>query len=149
MTHASADSFPLNSPHSKSSQPRFFLPYFRSMRRAAFFAFSKTGFCASVNGSAPVLIRYSQFCDGSTRPYPKTLFSRPESPYRYAAESSATHCLAPRHPATIPLCRLPRCSRLCSRSAQPLPAAPGRWFRQASAAGGLKTRPDRCEILPA
>ena len=34
-THDNADRRPLGNPHSKSFQPRFFLPYFRSMRRAA------------------------------------------------------------------------------------------------------------------
>ena len=42
ITQESADSLPLKSPHSKSSQPRFFRPYLRSMRFAAFFAVART-----------------------------------------------------------------------------------------------------------
>ncbi len=56
MTHARADILPLRSPHSKSSHPRFFLPYFFSIRLAAFFAFSSIWFCLLVNCSSTVLV---------------------------------------------------------------------------------------------
>ena len=43
-TQLSADSFPFTMPQSNVSQPRFFLPYLRSMRRAAFRAVAKMVF---------------------------------------------------------------------------------------------------------
>lgn len=52
-THDKADIRPLKRPQSKSSQPRFFFPYFLSMRRAAFIAVSKTCFCSGFSGRSP------------------------------------------------------------------------------------------------
>ena len=45
ITHTRADIRPLSRPHSKSSHPRFFLPYLASIRLAASIAFLRTGFC--------------------------------------------------------------------------------------------------------
>jgi hypothetical protein len=56
-TQDNAESLPLSKPHSKSSHPKLFLPYFRSMRRAALRAVAKIGFWASVRVSWPVLSR--------------------------------------------------------------------------------------------
>src|ERR1035437_3633059 len=43
VTHANADILPLNSPHSKSSHPKFFFPYFFSILFAAFLARFRMG----------------------------------------------------------------------------------------------------------